>query len=235
MQRTFISTHFSTSSSPFTLPMQTMHQITQILLSLLQILAKTFPSNIITDLSYNLSKYIEFEVFETCLKWVVYVNTLFSPCYRWVGMESCPNFCVSGLIVSGAKHVGNKMPRQIQNFSVCLSNASAKKTAKDLAETFVIHVGNGFGIPWHFAKDCDLVFWQLILLILPILYCLLIIQLNGRNRTQYLSRWSPCLGFFVCPCYNRRTHYPTLEKKVAQNITACKNQDKQRELSDHWK
>ena len=66
------------------------------------------------------------------------------------------------------------------------------------------------------------------------LYCLLIIQLNGRNRRQYLSRWSPCLGFFVCPCYNR-THYPTLEKHGAQNIAACKNQDKQRKLSDHWK
>ena len=48
----------------------------------LQILAKTFPSNIIIDLSYNLSKYIQFEVFENCLKWVVYINTLFSPCYR---------------------------------------------------------------------------------------------------------------------------------------------------------
>ena len=48
----------------------------------LQILAKTFPSNIIIDLSYNLSKYIQSEVFENCLKWVVYINTLFSPCYR---------------------------------------------------------------------------------------------------------------------------------------------------------
>ena len=25
------------------------------------------------------------------------------------------------------------------------------------------------------------------------------------------------------------------EKSVAQNITACETQDKQRELSDHWK
>ena len=39
----------------------------------------------------------------------------------------------------------------------------------------------------------------------------------------------------MCPCYNRRTHYPTLEKYGAQNITACENQDKQRELSDNWK
>ena len=52
------------------------------------------------------------------------------------------------------------MPRQIQNFSVCLSNALAKKkkTAEDLAETFAYHIGNGFDIPQHFAKDYDLVF-----------------------------------------------------------------------------
>ena len=34
--------------------------------------------------------------------------------------------------------------------------------------------------------------------------------------------------------YNRRTH-PTLEKPGAQNITACENQGKQLELSDHRK
>ena len=54
---------------------------------------------------------------------------------------------------SGAKYVGNKMPSQIQNFSVCLGNASAKKTVEDLAETFVYHIGNSFGIPPHFSKD----------------------------------------------------------------------------------
>ena len=48
----------------------------------LQILAKMFASNIIIDLSYNLSNYLQFEVFENCLKWVAYINTLFSPCYR---------------------------------------------------------------------------------------------------------------------------------------------------------
>ena len=36
----------------------------------------------------------------------------------------------------------------------------------------------------------------------------------------------------LCPCYDR-THYPTLEKPGAQNITACENQGKQSELSDH--
>ena len=50
------------------------------------------------------------------------------------------------------------MSRQIQNFSVCLGNASAKETAEELVETFLYHVGNGFGIPRHFAKDYDLGF-----------------------------------------------------------------------------
>ena len=33
-----------------------------------------------------------------------------------------------------------------------------QKTTEDLTETFVYHVGNGFGMRQHFAKDCDLVF-----------------------------------------------------------------------------
>ena len=41
-----------------------------------------FASNIIIDLFYNLSNYIQLEVFENCLKWVAYINILFSPCYR---------------------------------------------------------------------------------------------------------------------------------------------------------
>ena len=45
-------------------------------------LAKIFASNIIIDQLYNLSKYIQFEAFENCLKWVVCINTLFSLCYR---------------------------------------------------------------------------------------------------------------------------------------------------------
>ena len=39
-----------------------------------------FSSNVIIDLSYNLSNCIQFEVSENCLKWVAYINTLFSPC-----------------------------------------------------------------------------------------------------------------------------------------------------------
>ena len=72
-----------------------IHKINQILFISPEILAKTFASNIIIDLSYNLSKYMQFEVFENYLKWVVYINTLFSPCIAWVGMESSSNFSVS--------------------------------------------------------------------------------------------------------------------------------------------
>ena len=76
----------------------------------------------------------------------------------------------------------------------------------------------------------------MILFIVPMLNCLLITHLNWTNRRLYFSRWRPCFGFSVCPCYNRRTrYYPTLEKPAAQNITACESQGKQRELSDHWK
>ena len=68
-------------------------------------------------------------------------------------------FC--SLLNSGATYVDNKMLRQMQNFSVCHGNASAKKkkkTAGNLSETFVYHVRYGFGMPQHFTKDCDLVF-----------------------------------------------------------------------------
>ena len=57
-------------------------------------------------------------------------------------------------------------------------------------------------------------------------------HLNGRNRRQYFSHWSPY--FFVCSCYNRRKCYPMLEKLGAQNIIPCENLGKQHELSDHW-
>ena len=55
------------------------------------------------------------------------------------------------------------MPGQIQNFSVCIGNGLTKKknkkqTVEDLAQTFAYHIGNGFSIPQHFAKDNDLVF-----------------------------------------------------------------------------
>ena len=72
-----------------------MHEINLILLISHQILAKTLAGNIIKYLPYNLSKFIKFEVFENCLKWIVYISILFSPCIAWIGMESCSNFCVS--------------------------------------------------------------------------------------------------------------------------------------------
>ena len=59
---------------------------------------------------------------------------------------------------SGVQYVVSKMQRHTKNFSVFFSNVSAKETAKDLAETFVYYVSNGFGIPQDFAKAYDLVF-----------------------------------------------------------------------------
>ena len=60
------------------------------------------------------------------------------------------------------------------------------------------------------------------LLVLPKLYCLLTKHLNEWNRRQYFSRWSPCFGFFACPCYSKRIHYQTLERQGTQNIAGAK-------------
>ena len=68
---------------------------------------------------------------------------------------------------SGAKYDSNKMLRWFQNFSVCLSNVLAKIPAKDSRDTLAYYVRNGFDMPQHFAKDYDLVFNQLRLLVLP--------------------------------------------------------------------
>ena len=111
------------------------------------------------------------------------------------------------------------MPRQIQDFSVCPGNVPLRQW---LRHTFTLWQGLWFG------------FLTVDPLILLVLFCFLITHLNGRNRWQYFSRWSPCFDFSGCPGYNRGKHYPTLEKTSAQNITACENQGKQRELSDHW-
>ena len=37
----------------------------------------------------------DINTFENCLKWVVHINTLQSPCIASIRMESCSNFCVS--------------------------------------------------------------------------------------------------------------------------------------------
>ena len=59
---------------------------------------------------------------------------------------------------SGAKYVSNKMPKQFQNFSVCLYNISAKKPAEDSTENFAYYISNGFSICQHFAYGYDFVF-----------------------------------------------------------------------------
>ena len=47
---------------------------------------------------------------------------------------------------------------RIFQFASAMRWQKKKKTAKDLTETSVYHVGSGYGIPRHFAKDYDLVF-----------------------------------------------------------------------------
>ena len=47
--------------NPFTLQVKTIHEINQILLNLLQILIKSFVSNVIIELAYNLSQYIQYK------------------------------------------------------------------------------------------------------------------------------------------------------------------------------
>ena len=39
----------------------------------------------------------------------------------------------------------------------------------------------------------------------------------------------------MCSCYNRRKHYPLLEKPGVQNKTASENKGKQHKLCDHQK
>ena len=73
---------------------------------------------------------------------------------------SFTHYSISILISQSSKfcvYVGNKMPWRFQNFSVCLGNTLAEKTAKDSAETFVNYVVNGFDIPRYFAESYNLV------------------------------------------------------------------------------
>ena len=39
--------------------------------------------------------------------------------------------------------------------------------------------------------------------------------------------------FFACPCYNKRTYNPMVEKSGGQNITTFENQGKKLEMSGH--
>ena len=69
------------------------------------------------------------------------------------------NAHISRLQNSFAKYIGKKCQDKFRIFFSLPRQCVGKKiTAKDLAETSVYHVSNGFGIPWHFAKDYDLVF-----------------------------------------------------------------------------
>ena len=66
---------------------------------------------------------------------------------------------------SGAKYVCNA--GAISKFFSLPRQSVGKKTAEDSIDTFVYYLGNGFGMPRHFAKGYDLVFKQLRLLVLP--------------------------------------------------------------------
>ena len=136
---------------------------------------------------------------------------------------------------SGTEYVGNKTPRQIQNFSFCLGNILAKKKQpKNQQKPLYITpamasacLGNLPRVTICFFNSWYYLFY---------LYCIVYLKHTWTVETEdNVSPVDPLFSFFVCPCYRRRTHYPTLEKSGAQNIAACENQGKQRELIDHWK
>ena len=85
MQSTFISTQLFNFLQPFHIASIAKPFIKSIEFCLFgyKYWLKHFAANIIIDLSCSLSKYIQFEVFQNFLRWVVYINTLLSPCsYR---------------------------------------------------------------------------------------------------------------------------------------------------------
>ena len=49
-------------------------------------------------------------------------------------------------------YVDNKLPREFQNFFSLPRQNVGQKNTEDSNETFAYYVGNGFGIPRHFAK-----------------------------------------------------------------------------------
>ena len=91
------------------------------------------------------------------------------------------------------------LPRQ------CVS----KKTAEDFAETFLYHVSNGFSISQHFAKDYDLVFNS---------WYYLFYEYDTLKREKQKSIFLPLITLFWFLCYNRRTHYPTLQTPGKQHV-----------------
>ena len=64
----------------------------------------------------------------------------------------------SSLNYAGAKSISYKMPRQFQNFSVCIRNTVAKNLPKIEQKPLYFCTSNGFGTLWYFAKESALVF-----------------------------------------------------------------------------
>ena len=134
---------------------------------------------------------------------------------------------------SGAKHVGNKMPKQFKNFSICLGNMLAKrKLLKTQQKPLYISLAVASAYLSKLPRD-DIIFnsWDYLL-------CLNGIILNNTpekvKHEKINLRRSLCFGFFVCPCYSRK-QYSMPEKPGAQNIAVCENQGKQHKFSIHWK
>ena len=68
------------------------------------------------------------------------------------------NAHISSLQNLVAKNEKKKCQGKFRIFQFVSTMRWQKIIAKGLAETCVYHVSNGFSIPWHFAKDYDLVF-----------------------------------------------------------------------------
>ena len=80
MQNTFISTQLFNFLQPFHIA------------SMNQMLNRSFISNTIIVLSYNLSKYIQHKHIWKLFDVVVYINILSLLCISWIGMKSCSRF-----------------------------------------------------------------------------------------------------------------------------------------------
>ena len=76
--------------------------------------------------------------------------------------------------------------RRFQTFQFASAIPPQKKTDEDSTETFIYYFGNDFGMPQHFGQGCDLVFYQLIILTLSKLYCLLKTLEQVKRKTLFL-------------------------------------------------
>ena len=126
------------------------------------------------------------------------------------------------------------MPRRFQNFSVCFCKASATKTAEDSIDIFAYYLGNGFGMPRHFAKGYDLIFKQLRLFVLPNYIVYLWNSWMGETEetislVDHLVLVSSYVFVMVGDRITQR------KKNMVLKIWQCENKGKQCQLSDHWK